>query len=45
MAVDIDDSACTRKDVKHVDVVSPGKAELKNDRWYITKKAELKLKK
>lgn len=45
VAVDIDDSACTRKDVKHVDVVSPGKAELKNDRWYITKKAELKLKK
>lgn len=45
MAVDIDDSACTRKDVKHVDVMLSGEAELKNDRWYITKKAKLKLKK
>ncbi len=45
LAVDIDDSACARNAVKHVDVVALGEAELKNDRWYITKKAELKLRK
>lgn len=45
LAVDIDDSACARNEVKHVDVISWGCAELRNNRWYITKKAELKLKK
>lgn len=45
LAVDIDDSACARKEVKCVIVRSWGRAELKNNRWYITKKAEIQLKK